>query len=286
MNDSEPYRYRPFRFDKRLLDIPEFTHVVKEGWTCRNNSQVTAITERIRSCRQAMAKLKHRSNLNAEVRIRTLQGRLNRAMGSTVRAERRQIPQIQEALARAYNDEEKYWKQKSRNQWMNEGDRNTSFFHACAKNRFSQNRIISIIDDRGIVHMGDNEIGEHAQEFFGNIYATNGVQVSPMDFADFQPTVTHSINTDLTREFSDKEIYDAICQIGDDKAPGLDGLTARFYKRCWNIVGQDVIKEVKEFFATNTMKPHINHTNLCLIPKISNPSTFSDYRPIVLTVPV
>ncbi|KAG7534112.1 Reverse transcriptase domain [Arabidopsis thaliana x Arabidopsis arenosa] len=282
INDSTPYRHRPFRFDKRLVDIPEFKQVVKEGWNIRNNLQTVAITERIRSCRKAMASLKHRSNLNAEVRIRTLQTRLNRSMESTVRAERQQIPQIQEALARAYDDEEKYWKQKSRNQWMKEGDRNTSYFHACAKNRFSQNRIISILDDQGRVHSGNNDIGAHAQAFFNNIYTTNGIQVSPMDFADFRPTVTQTINTDLTREFGDNEIYDAICQIGDDKAPGPDGLTARFYKQCWHIVGQDVIKEVKNFFTTSTMKPHINHTNLCLLPKIENPSTFSDYRPIAL----
>lgn len=92
--DSTPYRHRPFRFDKRLVDIPEFKQVVKEGWNFRNNLQTVAITDRIRSCRKAMANLKHRSNLNAEVRIRSLQTRLNRSMESTVRAERQKIPQI------------------------------------------------------------------------------------------------------------------------------------------------------------------------------------------------
>lgn len=141
INDTVLTRYRPFRFDNRLLDIPDLKHVVNEGWNFRNNSQGIVITERIRSCRQAMAKLKHRSNLNADMRIRTIQSRLNRAMESTRRMDRQQIPQLQQDLNRAYSDEERYWKQKSRNTWMHEGDRNTSYFHACAKNRFSQNRI-------------------------------------------------------------------------------------------------------------------------------------------------
>jgi len=94
--------------------------------------------------------------------------------------------------------------------------------------------------------------------------------------------VTEQINDDLTKDFSDLEIYNAICHIGDDKAPGPDGLTARFYKSCWEIVGPDVIKEVKFFFRTSYMKQSINHTNICMIPKITNPETFSDYRPIAL----
>lgn len=30
------------------------------------------------------------------------------------------------------------------------------------------------------------------------------------------------------------------------------------------------------------MKPSLNHTNICMIPKIKNPETLSDYRPIAL----
>jgi len=58
--------------------------------------------------------------------------------------------------------------------------------------------------------------------------------------------LSNTVNLDLTKAFSYNEIYEAICQIGDDKAPGPDGLTARFYKQCWDIVGNDVIIEVKK----------------------------------------
>ena len=214
--------------------------------------------------------------------MQVLQARLNRAMESTIRVERQQIPHIQEFLSKAYSDEERYWKQKSCNRWMREGDRNTGFFHACAKIRYSQNRINTTMDDEGNTFTGDNEIANHAQEFFTKIFSTNGVQVSPIDFADFHSTVTDGVNLELTKDFSDVKIYEAICQIRDDKAPGPDGLTARFYKECWDIVGNDVIQEVKLFFGTSHMKFGINHTNICMIPKITNPSTLSDYRPIAL----
>lgn len=87
------------------------------------------------------------------MRIKHLQAVLNKAMSSMIRSERQLIPQIQKELATAYNDEETYWKQKSRNQWMLEGDRNTSFFHARTKTRFSKNRIMSIKDEHGSVFL-------------------------------------------------------------------------------------------------------------------------------------
>jgi len=129
---------------------------------------------------------------------------------------------------------------------------------------------------------GDKEIGEHAQDFFTYIFSSNGIQVSPLNFADFNKTVTQTANLELTKDFIDNEIYEAICQMGDDKAPGPDGLTARFYKQCWDIVGVEVVKEVKNFFATSNMRSDINHTNICMIPKINNPLTLSGYRPIAL----
>lgn len=282
LNNPEPQRHKLFHFDKRLLDVPSFKGVVKNGWAKGTYTVKTPITDRIRTCRQAMARLKHQSSLNADVRIKTLRARLNRALDSNLMSVRHQIPQLRQALSKAYHDEEIYWQQKSRNQWMKDGDRNTGFFHACTKTRFSHNQITSISDNDGTIFRGDKEIGRHAQEFFTNIYTTTGIAVSPMDFADFKPSVSTSVNVALTKDFGEEEIYEAICLIGDDKAPGPDGLTARFYKQCWNIVGKDVVREVKSFFATSRLRNDINHTNICMIPKIDNPTTLSDYRPIAL----
>ena len=43
-----------------------------------------------------------------------------------------------------------------------------------------------------------------------------------------------------------------------------------------------MINEVKHHFQTSHMSHSLNHTNICMIPKITNPQTLSDYRPIAL----
>ena len=41
-----------------------------------------------------------------------------------------------------------------------------------------------------------------------------------------------------------EEIKDALDAIGDLKAPGLDGMPAIFFKQYWDVVGEQLTKEV------------------------------------------
>lgn len=43
-----------------------------------------------------------------------------------------------------------------------------------------------------------------------------------------------------------------------------------------------ILKEVQSFFNDNHLDTTHNHTNICLIPKITAPTTMSDFRPIAL----
>ncbi|GKA83579.1 RNA-directed DNA polymerase, eukaryota, reverse transcriptase zinc-binding domain protein, partial [Tanacetum coccineum] len=48
----------------------------------------------------------------------------------------------------------------------------------------------------------------------------------------------------------------------------------------WHIVGTDVCKAVKEFFAKGKLLGELNATLITLVPKISTPKKVSDFRPI------
>ena len=41
--------------------------------------------------------------------------------------------------------------------------------------------------------------------------------------------------------------------IGNDKAPGIDGYNALFFKYTWKIIENDVIDVVKSFFTTGKL---------------------------------
>lgn len=52
----------------------------------------------------------------------------------------------------------------------------------------------------------------------------------------------------LDGPFSKGEIWQAICQLPFDKAPGPDGFTGLFFKKCWPIIRADISAALTSFF--------------------------------------
>nr|GEU69171.1 RNA-directed DNA polymerase, eukaryota, reverse transcriptase zinc-binding domain protein [Tanacetum cinerariifolium] len=84
----------------------------------------------------------------------------------------------------------------------------------------------------------------------------------------------------LIEDVSSKEIKDALFDIGDNKSPGPNGFSYVFFKKAWNIIGEDFCKAVKEFFKSEKMLKDLNSTVISLIPKTQSPLKVTNYRPI------
>ena len=90
------------------------------------------------------------------------------------------------------------------------------------------------------------------------------------------------MNTGLLAPFSYEEVKKALFQIGDLKAPGPDGLHAVFFKRFWNLFGDDLLAEVLEAVNHCKVPDGWNDTTIVLIPKVNNPTLVSQFRPTSL----
>nr|GEY06861.1 hypothetical protein [Tanacetum cinerariifolium] len=65
---------------------------------------------------------------------------------------------------------------------------------------------------------------------------------------DFAKRISLEQNDDLEREVSNEKIKRAVWDCGIDKTPGPDGFTFGFYRRYWDIIGNDVVDVVKWIF--------------------------------------
>ena len=66
------------------------------------------------------------------------------------------------------------------------------------------------------------------------------------------------------------------------RAPGLDGMPPLFFQTFWSDIGLDVSEAVLSCLNSGTILKSINHTFLTLIPKVKNPETVAQFRPISL----
>lgn len=68
----------------------------------------------------------------------------------------------------------------------------------------------------------------------------------------------------------------------NDKSLGLNWLNSTFYKKFWNLLGDDIFLAATTWLNQGVFLPSLNSTYIVLIPKNDNPISILDLRPISL----
>ena len=112
------------------------------------------------------------------------------------------------------------WLQRSRIIWLQDGDRNTKFFHRKAVWRARKNKIKKLMKPDGTWVEEEKELGCLVTDYFQKMYLKDFSLQPDVVLNLFPSEVTQSMNEQLCKEFTDEEISDALFQIGPLKSPG------------------------------------------------------------------
>lgn len=82
--------------------------------------------------------------------------------------------------------------------------------------------------------------------------------------------------------FTNDEIKCAVWACRNEKAPGPNRFSFQFIKKYWAEMQEDVINVVKYFENYGRLGRGCNSSFITLVPKIKDPLTLGDYRPISL----
>ncbi|XP_058092498.1 uncharacterized protein LOC131238937 [Magnolia sinica] len=144
--------------------------------------------------------------------------------------------------------QEIFWKQKSRVDWLLEGDRNTRFFHAMAKEKQRRVNVNRVELDAGHIAEGQADLKAAAVAHFQQIFCTDSCQIDQELLWCIPQTVLQAHNDMLLKIPSLLEVHSAVLSIPKDSAAGPDGFSASFYASSWEVVGQDIHKAISYIF--------------------------------------
>jgi hypothetical protein len=195
---------------------------------------------------------------------------------------REKANQLRRELNTQLEEEELYWQQRSRVCWLKEGDKNTKFFHAFANQRRRTNEITMLRDNHGAQITGEAGLEQVCNEYFRNIFTTSNpgnidVVVNAMD-----QVVSQDMNDSLLFPITEEEVKIALFQMNPSKAPGPDGMSALFFQKYWHVIGTDITSAVLDCISSRKLLKSVNYMHIALIPKVANPESMGQFRPISL----
>lgn len=91
-----------------------------------------SVIRKIDRCRDRLIQWTKENKTNNFIHIKEAQAALERALSADI-SDQTLINSIIEELQTAYINEKKFWSQRSRVNWLQCGDRNTSYFHAATR---------------------------------------------------------------------------------------------------------------------------------------------------------
>ncbi|XP_028552631.1 uncharacterized protein LOC114580163 [Dendrobium catenatum] len=144
-----------------------------------------------------------------------------------------------------------WWKQRAKVKLVEEGDSNTKFFHVFANGRRNANWIYQVKNASGRISEDPREVEEIFLRFFQRKWRYRSCSLVLLE-----------------KEISVEEVKEAVMRLGNNKAPGCDGLTHSFFKGYWEIIEGDVCKAVTLFFSSGKMCKEWKDTLVVLIPKM------------------
>ncbi|EPS69207.1 hypothetical protein M569_05561, partial [Genlisea aurea] len=275
---------RRFRFEARWMSLPGCEHTIRDAWFSSRYS-AHSLQPRLASTRVSLLKWYQHQIGPLKAHIRRVEADLaDIATNLLTDAALARETQLRSELDGLLKQEEMFWKQRSKMHWLVKGDRNTAYFHACASARRDNNRISLIIDSDGHQHTTPREIHSAISEYFVDIFSSTRPtqEMVTSTTQSINRCLTDSMRTMLNTPFTREEIWPVLKDMKPLSAPGPDGFSPIFFQRFWPIVNEQVSDAVLRLLNGRVMEGNLNHTHIVLIPKVRQPRSVSQFRPISL----
>ena len=191
------------------------------------------------------------------------------------------IKKLHAELIEKQKEEDFYWRQRAKEDWLKHGDQNSRYFHASANQKKKASMITEISDEWGAKWETEERIGDAFAKYFQDLFTSAGPRQMDSVLEKVDRRVS-DMNNVLLKEFTIEEVGIALNQMAPLKAPGLDGFSASFFQKYWAVIGNEVSRVILYFLNNGVLNKELNLTYIALIPKVVNPVCVTEFRLISL----
>jgi hypothetical protein len=281
---------RPFKFELGWLLREGFSDMVKNVWEQhyvagspiqRWNCKLRAVRKYLGGWARHTAGLLKQEKLSLSTSIDELEAIAEYRRLTTHELDLKN--QNNAKLAGLLREEELKWYQRSKAQFLLEGDSNTRYFHSVANGRHRKKRIHSLVQDDETIE-GQEQLKAYITTYYKNLFGAPEDSHITLDETrvDDIPQVSPQENALLSAPYSEEEIRKAVFQMEHNKAPGPDGFPAEFYQTFWDTIKNDLLQLFHELHSGQLDLFRINFGEIILLPKVNDADRIQQFRPICL----
>ncbi|KAK6163327.1 hypothetical protein DH2020_000191 [Rehmannia glutinosa] len=218
-------RRKIFRFEALWVKSKDCEQIIRDNW----NSNFDNLPEKLTYQGFRLLRWGDKSHGNLSSRIAHLKKSLFRLQTRTITdTTRNLITDVKNQLDFLLEQDNIKWKQRAKQHWYVEGDRNTRFFHNYASKRKAINHIDSLLDSSGSPQSSPEALQQIITDYFGALFSSANPPESNIEQAlqRVAPKVTPEMNQALIAPYTEKEIISALKHMHPFKSPGPDvGIT-------------------------------------------------------------
>ena len=179
---------------------------------------------------------------------------------------------------------------RSKAQWVEEGEKNTSYFLRLEKHNYCNKLITKLKVGENLI-TDPIQILDEGQNFYQNLYSENvGHDESHMreigntfTNTDSLPKINAIQQEHCERLMTENDLLKSLKAFKNGKTPGTDGLNAEFYKFFWHDIKQFLLASINYSLEYGTLSIAQRRAIISLLPKGDKDRLYlKNWRPISL----
>ncbi|XP_042958118.1 uncharacterized protein LOC122293667 [Carya illinoinensis] len=166
---------KPFRYEACWLLKEESSKLVEEAWRAprKTVNKMQGTIERLKNCKSRLTQWSKKTFDIAKREVCAQMDYISTLQERNTGQLTEEIKQAQQEANKLLEVENIKWKQRAKQRWLSEGDRNTKYFHQCASDRRKSNVVRKLMDSNGQAVSSKEGICALFQEYFTDIFTSS-----------------------------------------------------------------------------------------------------------------